>query len=190
MSLFLAPIHYTMYEKIKNQDKINQLLLDKFEKYGIEENLKKEFGSLPEGDLKDIIDQSNIHGWLQSKIDIVEESFSYITEKLLEEGIKKSEILEFFKCLGSETKNLKTAEEIYQKFTGMFLDGMPCDRAIEPVEVSENIAKWNQNIDVHGKYWTDNGLMYKEIRKAWLDDLSEENGFSFEESDDRYEVRK
>lgn len=188
MSLFLAPIHFTMYEKIKNQDRINKKVLEKYDNFGIKEEVEKEIGSLPEGDLKDVIDEKNIHGWLQSKIDIVESTFSKIIEELMSKGIKREEILEFFKSEGKNISDLNSAEEIFRKFTDTFLDGMPCDRAIMPVEISEDKVKWVQNVDVHGKYWTDNGATYNEIRETWILGLAEVNGFKFKEENGEYEV--
>lgn len=190
MSLFLAPIHFTMYEKIKNQDKINKKVLDEFDNYDIKSQVEKETGFLSDEKLEDIIDQKNIHGWLQSKIDVVESGFSMIVEELMNKGLKKEELLDFFKAEGKKIDNLNTAEEIFRKFTDTFLDGMPCDRAIMPVEISDEKVKWVQNVDVHGKFWPDEGEMYNEIREAWISGLAEANGFNFKIENGEYEVFK
>ena len=38
--------------------------------------------SLPEGDIGNIIDPTNIHGWLQDKIAIVERRIAYVAKNL------------------------------------------------------------------------------------------------------------
>lgn len=40
--------------------------------------IDEKFGSLPEGDLGNIIDTTNIHGWLQDKIAIIEKIEAYL----------------------------------------------------------------------------------------------------------------
>ena len=44
-------------------------------------DIDEKFGSLPEGDLGNIIDTTNIHGWLQDKIAIVERRLAYFAKK-------------------------------------------------------------------------------------------------------------
>lgn len=41
-------------------------------------DIDEKFGSLPEGDLGNIIDPTNIHGWLQDKIAIIEKIDAYL----------------------------------------------------------------------------------------------------------------
>ena len=47
-------------------------------------DIDEKFGSLPEGDLENIIDPTNIHGWLQDKIAIVERRIAYFAKNLKE----------------------------------------------------------------------------------------------------------
>ena len=72
MSENLGPIHYMMYEKIKFQDDITNYLLEndtsKVDK--LNEPVSRE-------PLESLIDQDNIHGWLDSKIDVVENRLNY-----------------------------------------------------------------------------------------------------------------
>ena len=44
-------------------------------------DIDEKFGSLPEGDIGNIIDPTNIHGWLQDKIAIVEIRLAYFAKK-------------------------------------------------------------------------------------------------------------
>ena len=41
-------------------------------------DIDEKFGSLPEGDLGNIIYPTNIHGWLQDKIAIIEKIEAYL----------------------------------------------------------------------------------------------------------------
>lgn len=43
--------------------------------------------SLPEGDIGNIIDPTNIHGWLQDKIAIVERRLAYVAKNLTDGNI-------------------------------------------------------------------------------------------------------
>lgn len=190
MSLFLAPIHSIMYGKIKNQDKINDELIEKFGDETLRNEIITNIGSLPSGELADVIDTQNIHGWLQSQIDIVEKSFSTIVENLLEKGVSKSDLIQWFEDNGKNFEIAESGEELYQMFSGFYLDGMPCDRAIQPIELEENSAKWAQNIDVHGKYWDDGGILYNELRCAMIRGLAENSGFKFNYNEGTYEVTK
>ena len=72
MSENLGPIHYMMYEKIKFQDKITNYLLD-----GDTSKVDKINKAVSTDPLEDLIDQENIHGWLDSKIDVVENRLNY-----------------------------------------------------------------------------------------------------------------
>ncbi|MFR1138908.1 MAG: hypothetical protein ACLSDN_07985, partial [Anaerococcus vaginalis] len=72
MSEFLGPIHYMMYEKIKFQDKITDFLLD-----GKTEEIDEKIKPVSTDNLENLIDQENIHGWLDSKIDVVENRLAY-----------------------------------------------------------------------------------------------------------------
>ena len=70
MSLFLGYIHHLMYEKILFQEELLTSLLDladEDKKISLSKDLDKEF-PIEKGDLKDIIDEGNIHGWLDERV--------------------------------------------------------------------------------------------------------------------------
>ena len=64
MSKNLGPIHYLMYEKINFQDEITDFLMDG-------DFSQIEYKPVSKMPLEEILDQENIHGFLQEKIDIV-----------------------------------------------------------------------------------------------------------------------
>jgi predicted GNAT family acetyltransferase len=70
MSAFLGPIHFWLYDKIKIQNEIVEEILDYAEKNN--ENIRSElYAKFGDGDLKplsEVIDVTNIHGWLQERV--------------------------------------------------------------------------------------------------------------------------
>lgn len=190
MSAFLAPIHYNMFGKIKKQDEINKDLIKEFGDDDLLNRINAEVGSVPEGELENIIDHGNIHGWLQGQIDVVESAFSNIVRSLQSKGISMEELVSWFENRGKNELSAATGEEVFRTFTNSFLDGMPCDRAIMPLEFTDSGAKWVQNADVHGKYWDDEGNTYNELRCAWIKGLAENSGYDFNYNEGTYEVSK
>ena len=68
MSLFLGKIHYWLFNKIKWFEGIEDELLRLDSTFNVEE-LDKICGErTPDKPLEDIIDTSNIHGWLQERL--------------------------------------------------------------------------------------------------------------------------
>ncbi len=190
MSLFLAPIHFSMYDKIKKQDEITKTIVNKYDENILKE-VEENLGTLLEGELQDIIDTSAIHPWLQGKIDIVESVFAKSIEKLIDENIATAKnIEEDFKKLGKNFKGIDNTEEVYRLLTTNFLDGMPCDMAIRPIELTEERSTWTQNLSVHSRFWEDEGILYNNFRKAWLEGVAEENSMKISTDGVNYEVVK
>ena len=88
MSAFLGPIHYWLHGKIKIQDSIvEDILAFAKEEYGLDyrEYLDTEYGIIEKEALEEIIDESNIHGWLQERIHRVERHLAYTVTNVLKE---------------------------------------------------------------------------------------------------------
>ena len=68
MSAFLGPIHHVMYAKILLQDRIGEALLSHAEQQGWTTDLRTAVDAAapaaPDRPLEEIINASNIHGWL------------------------------------------------------------------------------------------------------------------------------
>lgn len=148
MSKFLGPIHFWLYDKIIFQDNLNKYLCNE----KLSEEIKK-FGDIKGEDLETIIDTDNIHGFLQSLVNIVEPSYSYIIEERLKseniEDIKK-EIFEFGKE-NAISENLPS--DIFNKLNNYLLDGMPCDRSLEVVENNDDELIYTVNNNTHERFW-------------------------------------
>lgn len=142
MSKFLGPIHYIMYEKIKFQDELTAKLLSE----GELEKLNEKMPPVSKDNLENIIDQDNIHGFLSSRIDIVESRLSYAIKKGSDVYNKA---YEFGKSIAP--KSLNGFEEIFDAINNIILDGMPCDRALE-VGVDNDKLYLKTVVDTHEKY--------------------------------------
>lgn len=140
MSKTLGPIHYLMYEKIKFQDKITDLLLDG-------DFSQIQYEPVSTKPLEEILDQENIHGYLQEKIDIVESRLAKAlslcknpSEKLFKLGQK---------C--GKGKDFSNFEEIFTDINTYLLDGMPCDQGLSAVLDGDSLYLIT-NTNLHKKY--------------------------------------
>lgn len=70
MSATLGPIHYWLYEKIRNQEDLTKVIAEYAKKEEWLTDISKYVYILPR--LEDTIDEDNIHGWLQEKINDAE----------------------------------------------------------------------------------------------------------------------
>lgn len=143
MSKFLGPIHYMMYDKIKFQDKITESILDKEEL----EKLNEALPAVEDRPLDEIIDQDNIHGFLSSKIDIVESRLSYALKHGKDVLTK---VYEVGKSVAPES--FLNQEDMFTKLNNYILDGMPCDHALCANLDDDFNLVLSEVSDVHEKY--------------------------------------
>lgn len=167
MSAFLGPIHHWLYNKIKFQDELtnNILELAKEKSYAVSELAKIDevCGSLEKGNLADLIDGTNIHGWLQERIAIVEKRLAYTIKSILstsadEAKARLSEVenvaYNFGKTYATkiDTSNLNPSEA-YRLLEDLLVNGMPCDRVNMVVEENEANIIWQKQVEIHSKYF-------------------------------------
>jgi hypothetical protein len=164
MSAFLGPIHYWLYNKILLQQEFVNKITEYAENLGYKDyakTLEEKFGQFDERPLDDIIETSNIHGWLQDKVHIVENKFANAVTDILKDGKGNLADLEaIFEKIGEdkrkelgENETNVTVEEIYKELQDLLLDGMPCDHAnsIESSNDGEIVIK--RNTCVHHEFW-------------------------------------
>ena len=100
MSMFLGPIHYWLYNKIGNQEKLTAEIA----KYAVDTNYidssEQYTKELPP--LETVIDESNIHGWLQGQINDAESRYAKLIEALLSYGVSLESICEIAYNFGKE----------------------------------------------------------------------------------------
>ena len=199
MSAFLGPIHYWLYNKIQ----IQQNIVDEIHsRYGL--SLKEEcdvrYGEFDSRSLEEIIDQSNIHGWLQERVSQVEYKYAYSIKALLDKDPSLlSQLEELLTLKGRELgQNLKetskTAALLFKVISDNLLDGMPCDHANSLVENSDDRLVWKRNLCVHEDYWAAVGAdisIYYRLREAWIKGLVDVSGFTFKKIDSvTYSIEK
>jgi hypothetical protein len=136
MSAFLGPIHFWLYNKIKIQNEIIEEILD-YSENNLSNNMRENFYTkFGDGELKpldQVIDVTNIHGWLQERVNQVESKLAYVVTELTKNNPNNFDIIkDIFKSKGAEVSifdNDSSLDEVYKAINDTLLDGMPCDHA-------------------------------------------------------------
>lgn len=185
MSLHLGKIHYWLFNKILWFQGIEEAIISKLEidKVNIEtclQEINMAYGErLPKLPLEEIIDKSNIHGWLQDKIKISEGRVAAWSKILLSQNEGKMKLDNIFISQGMKAgeeasrseKTLNTAVEIYNSSNDYILDGMPCDRVDEIIDSNDLKIHWRKRICVHREIWERAGVnvrVFYELRDLWM----------------------
>lgn len=162
MSAFLGPIHYWLYNKVTLQENLIEEIIElaKENNYDTElsETLANQFGKLENLPLEEIIDGSNIHGWLQEKIALSEHRLAYAVTSLLNQDSNRLDQLKklFFNWgRNHAVEPSSTVEDAFKLLNDTLIDGMPCDWVNEVISESDEEVSWKRTLDVHGKYWDD-----------------------------------
>ena len=189
MSAFLGPIHYWLYDKIKLQNDFVNQLMNVATNHGIdvETKLNEKYGVLPTEELENIIDEGNIHGWLQEKVSLVEFRLADLVTMVLKENHElweslKQEAVAFGGSIG--TKDISTPKEVYQLLNNCLLDGMPCDHVNVLISQKENEIIWKRSQCVHESYWNEvsgDVSVYYEIRTEWIKGMFSGTSLTFTE---------
>lgn len=143
MSTQLGPVHTRMYDKIKKQDEITAYLLN--DQPEVLHRLDDALPPVSRKNIEEVIDNPNIHGWLQSQIDIVEARLSYALHNAQNTMDK---MYEFGKRLQSK-QEYESIDQLFQDIYDITLDGMPCDHALSPKQNDEGHLYLMTNVDTH-----------------------------------------
>lgn len=187
MSKFLAPIHSWLFNKIKLHEELEKNLINGYkEKYGddiltIAKNAEEKYGALIEDrPIEELIDTSNIHGWLQNKISIAEtRQAAFLTEIFNRYGNEAMEIsINAYAAQGSECGkdaaskyDLSTAPKIYEALNNYLLNGMPCDNVSSITTREEDTLQWRVGKCLHRGYWEIAGAdinTFYDLRDNWI----------------------
>lgn len=199
MSAFLGPIHFWVYNKIQIQQGIVDNIIEAFEGMvpGLKEKLDSEYGGTERRPLEQVIDESNIHGWLQKNVTQAEfklaESVTTIIGKDPEAiGTIKKIFWEKGKELSGKIEK-SNASSAYKVLNDSLLDGMPCDHANNLLENSEEKVVWQRNICVHRDFWEAVGGeidIYYSLREEFIKGTLQETGLEFEKADENTSIIK
>lgn len=185
MSLYLGKIHYWLYNKIVWFENLEKEIINFAENNNLpveqikEEVLSKYEAPTENKPLEQIIDTSNIHGWLQSKIHAAEgRQAAWITAILKEKEEYKKDLMDIFKKQGEKCgvehreKNYPTMpEEMYNALNDYILEGMPCDRVNVVLSSDENEIAWKATQCLHSPHWQAVGgkvQNFYDLREAWI----------------------
>ncbi len=183
MSKFLGPIHYWLYTKIQVQEEILKGIYTLAETKGynsaeLKKQSEEKFGAAETSELSEVIDETNIHGWLQGRISSVESRLALTVTTLLNENVLNiDEIISVFENNALETakaveKKPENVSEVFSSIYNNLLSGMPCDRVNEVVDSSDNSVTWIKSVDIHSKYWDIVGGDVENFHKCikhWID---------------------
>lgn len=185
MSLFLGKIHYWLFNKVLWFEGLEGEIIKLAKDKGIDvEKLEAEINSkygvkTHNKNLEDMIDTSNIHGWLQGKIHSAEGRMAAWTKVILENN--QDYILDMRKVYENQGVNAANeakesleninAETIFNSMNDYILDGMPCDRVNEVIDSSEESIMWKRRVCVHKNIWENEGILvdvFYELREHWI----------------------
>lgn len=207
MSAFLGHIHYWLYSKIRRVVEREALIYQRAEeKLGpsveeIQQQVWQTYGEpLPDVDLADLIDQSNIHGWLQRQINVAEVREATLIKELVElygeEGKKLVE--ESFTEHGAicgkhaqDTGSYNTTEAggIYKALNDYLLNGMPCDQSDMVIENAPDKLVWEGEVCLQEGNWNRVGVEPKVMKgfyQRWMAGFVESisSGFTYRQTAD------
>ncbi|MCI5637359.1 MAG: hypothetical protein SO136_10835 [Sarcina ventriculi] len=205
MSAFLGPIHYWVYNKILVGENIQKDVLEFAKNRGINvDSIKskayEKYGEPDYSNLEDVIDEGNIHGWLQGRIDSLEYRLASIVTDILKENIKIEEIKEVFKSNGKEVfENIEdkslSADGLFKVIFDNLVEGMPCDRVNLVEEESDEKVVWITTTCVHKRFWDAVGgdvNNYYILKDGWIEGFvsSSPKNFVYEREDNKNYIKK
>ena len=186
MSGFLGPIHFWLYNKIGNQELLTKEIADCATVNGWITSTEAYTKTLPP--LETVIDEGNIHGWLQAQITDAETRYASLVTEILSGDEKRLEDL----CAIAERSGkehaltAETAEEVYKAFEDFFVNGMPCDRVNAVTESSAEKLSWEMTQDIHAQYWNGDSSPYYAIRRSVMEGMLAGTNYTLASSDDAH----
>lgn len=187
MSAVLGPIHYWLYNKIGHQEVLTRRIASYAEEKGWLTDTGSYTKELPP--LEDVIDESNIHGWLQSGITDGEKRYALLVTALLAGNPDRLEALKALAFAFGEENTLKNSPDttvVYREFENFFVNGMPCDRINHVTETENNRFAWEQTADLHEEAWKScggNPEVYYLLKKSIMDGMLKGSDFCLEMPD-------
>lgn len=160
MSAFLGPIHKIVYAKCMRLDRLTAEIIDEASKeYNMDyaNILNEALPSLTYGNLEEIIDLSNIHGWLSEQVELAELRYAYIVGAVSKQdkGIDLLKRLSFRagEEISDEISKQMSVKQAFNTIGFNVLDGMPCDGGINVVLFEDDAVEWSLNLEAHKMAW-------------------------------------
>jgi len=169
MSAFLGPIHFWLYNKIQFQESLIDELIRYASSQGwSDSDLADKYGSKDRRKLDEVIDESNIHGWLQSRIHDAEGRYAALVLDVAGDQEDRLTALKqaAYDFGASQHLNAATAPEAFHRLDDLLLDGMPCDQVNRVRESDDSRITWDRTMDLHSEFWQGHGDRYYVRPKA------------------------
>lgn len=185
MSAFLGPIHYWLYNKILLQEELTRDISLFAQEQGY---VKEDRYTCADGrPLEEIIDSSNIHGWLQEHIHSAERRYAQLVTDIISADGELEKLKTVAFAFGTNHAFMgDTPEAAYKFYNDSFVNGMPCDGVNQLMDKSDDSISWTETLDVHSEYWQSiggNSDNYYVLRSAVLDGMLDGTVFTFEETE-------
>ncbi len=191
MSAFLGPIHFRLYDKIAKQENLTEVIASYAVNNAWISDKNAYIRNLPQ--LENVIDESNIHGWLQEQINDAEARYARLIHAVTEKhNDRMDKIIRIAFDFGKANRvSAASASDVYRMFEDFFVNGMPCDRVNAVVSESEDELSWKMTKDIHAQHWNGDATAYYAIRKAVMDGMLDESPYLLTSANDAcYTIRK
>ena len=192
MSAFLGPIHFWLYNKIQFQENLIDELVAYVTAKGWSDKADQ-YGSTDRRKLDEVIDEANIHGWLQSRIHDAEGRYAALVLDAAGDDAEKFDALKQAAHDFGVKQGLQaaTAPEAFHRLDDLLLDGMPCDQVNRVRESDDARIAWDRTMDLHSDFWQGHGDRYYALRQALVDGLLSATDYALESpAEGQYEIVK
>ena len=192
MSAFLGPIHFWLYNKIQFQENLIDELVAYVTAKGWSDKVDQ-YVSTDRRKLDEVIDEANIHGWLQSRIHDAEGRYAALVLDAAGDDAEKFDALkEAARDFGAKQGlQAATAPEAFHRLDDLLLDGMPCDQVNRVRESDDARIAWDRTLDLHSEFWQGHGDRYYALRQALVDGLLSATDYALESpAEGQYEIVK
>ncbi len=192
MSAFLGPIHFWLYNKIQFQENLIDELVAYVTAKGWSDKADQ-YVSTDRRKLDEVIDEANIHGWLQSRIHDAEGRYAALVLAAAgDDGEKFDALKQAAHDFGAKQGlQAATAPEAFHRLDDLLLDGMPCDQVNRVRESDDARIAWDRTMDLHSDFWQGHGDRYYALRQALVDGLLSATDYALESpAEGQYEIVK
>lgn len=200
MSLFLGKIHYWLFQKVLWFENLEGEMVAwaKVKELPVEEWMKEIYGKYGAPTairpLEELIDTSNIHGWLQDRIHKAEgRHAAWVTRIVNANKNYKQDLMQLSEeqgaaAAGQYEGNISRPEDAYTALNEFILEGMPCDRVDAVISNTSDEYVWHTTQCLHKTYWdTERGDVqnFHDLREAWIKAFIHglHPGFRYEQSE-------
>ena len=146
---------FWLYNKIGKQEELTKAIASMAAGNGWISDRTAYIRDLPA--LEDVIDESNIHGWLQDQIHDAETRYADLIQTVLTTHPERLEEISkvAFRYGRRNGRDAEKATDVFRIFEDFFVNGMPCDRVNAVVTESDDEVSWQMTQDIHAQYWKD-----------------------------------